>query len=109
MPCSARMGTHCFRISACDATNEGRALLLLEAQGLIKLADDSNLSSTPKDIVENPKNLTFTDTTVRILSALNEDSKAQIEAMANELCQDYLAQQDATANKNDLNALFNIG
>ena len=55
------------------------------------------------------KNLTFTDTTVRILSALNEDSKAQIEAMANELCQDYLAQQDATANKNDLNALFNIG
>ena len=42
-----------------DATNEGRALLLLEAQGLIKLADDSNLSSTPKDITENPKNLTF--------------------------------------------------
>ena len=44
-----------------DATNEGRALLLLEAQGLIKLADDSNLSSTPKDITENPKNLTFTE------------------------------------------------
>ena len=58
---------------------------------------------------EGCKNLTFTDTTVRILSALNEDSKAQIEAMTNELCQDYLAQQDATANKNDLNALFNIG
>lgn len=58
---------------------------------------------------EGCKNLTFTDTTVRIQSALNEDSKAQIEAMANELCQDYLAQQDATANKNDLNALFNIG
>ncbi len=58
---------------------------------------------------EGCKDLTFTDTTVRILSALNEDSKAQIEAMANELCQDYLAQQDATANKNDLNALFNIG
>ena len=58
---------------------------------------------------EGCKNLTFTDTTVRILSALNEDSKAQIEAMANELCQDYLAQQDATANKNDLTALFNIG
>ena len=37
------------------------ALLLLEKQGLIKLADDSNLSSTPKDIVENPKNLTFTE------------------------------------------------
>ena len=55
------------------------------------------------------KNLTFTDTTVRILSALNDDSKAQIEAITDELCKDYLAQQDATANKNDLSALFNIG
>ena len=41
-----------------DPTNEGRALLLLEAQGLIKLADSSNLEATPNDIVENPKNLT---------------------------------------------------
>lgn len=44
-----------------DATNEGRALLLLEAQGLIKLTDSSNLAATPKDIAENPKNLTFTE------------------------------------------------
>ena len=44
-----------------DPTNEGRALLLLEAQGLIKLADSSNLEATPNDIVENPKNLTFTE------------------------------------------------
>ena len=55
------------------------------------------------------KNLTFTDTTVRILSALNDDSKSQIEALADELCKDYLAQHDDTANKNDLSALFNIG
>ncbi|MEE1014570.1 MAG: flavin reductase [Lachnospiraceae bacterium] len=58
---------------------------------------------------EGSKNLTFTDTTVKILSALNDDSKAQIEAMANELCMDYLQQQEHTANKNDLTALFNIG
>ena len=44
-----------------DPTNEGRALLLLEAQGLITLSDSSNLSSTPKDIAENPKNLTFVE------------------------------------------------
>ena len=62
-----------------------------------------------RNMLQNSKNLTFTDTTVRIFSALNDDSKAQIEALANELCKDYLAQQDATANKNDLNALFNIG
>lgn len=42
-----------------DATNEGRALLLLEAQGLIKLKDSSNLESTPNDIAENSKNLQF--------------------------------------------------
>ena len=62
-----------------------------------------------KGMFEKSKNLTFTDTTVKILSALNEDSKAQIEAMAEELCKEYLAQQDATANKNDMSALFNIG
>ena len=55
------------------------------------------------------KNLNFTNTTVRIMSALNDESKAQIEDLANELCRDYLAQQDATANKNDLTALFKIG
>ena len=53
-----------------DATNEGRALLLLEKQGLIKLADDSNLSSTPNDIVENPKNLTFTEVEAAIVPTI---------------------------------------
>ena len=62
-----------------------------------------------KGMFENSKNITFADTTVKIKSALNEESKNQIEALANELCQDYLAQSDETANKNDLNALFNIG
>ena len=42
-----------------DATNEGRALLLLESQGLITLDDSSNLTATPNNIVDNPKNLEF--------------------------------------------------
>jgi D-methionine transport system substrate-binding protein len=42
-----------------DTTNEGRALLLLEANGLITLSDDAGLECTPNDIVENPHNLTF--------------------------------------------------
>lgn len=62
-----------------------------------------------RSMFESSKNLTFTDTTVRILSALNDESKAQIEALAEELCKDYLAQHAETANKNDLSALFNIG
>ena len=40
-----------------DLTNEARALLLLEAQGLITLKEDAGLEATKNDIVENPKNL----------------------------------------------------
>ena len=42
-----------------DTTNEARALLLLEANGLIKLDPNAGFKATPKDIVENPKNLKF--------------------------------------------------
>ncbi len=62
-----------------------------------------------KGMLADCKNLTYTDTTVRILSALNEESSDQLNTLADELCRDYLAQRDATANKNDLSALFNIG
>ena len=40
-----------------DTTNEARALLLLETNGLIKLNPDAGLAATPIDITENPKNL----------------------------------------------------
>ncbi len=40
-----------------DTTNEARALLLLEAQGLIKLKADAGLKATINDIEENPKKL----------------------------------------------------
>ena len=40
-----------------DTTNEARALLLLEAQGLLKLKDGAGLKATKTDIVENPKSL----------------------------------------------------
>lgn len=42
-----------------DAVNGGRALILLESNGLIKLSADAGLKATEKDIVENPKNLKF--------------------------------------------------
>ena len=62
-----------------------------------------------REMLSSCKNLTFTDTTVKLLSALNEESTAQLNTLAEELCREYLARQDATANKNDLSALFNIG
>ena len=66
-------------------------------------------AKTMKKMLEGCKNLTYTDTTVKIASALNSESSEQLEKLANELCQDYLAQHDETANKNDMTALFNIG
>ena len=66
-------------------------------------------AKTMRGMLEGCKNLTFTETTVRILSALNEESREQVETLAAELCRDYLAQHSETANKNDLTALFNIG
>ncbi len=60
-------------------------------------------------MLEGCKNLTFAENTVHIKSALNEESNAQLEALAKELCRDYLAQKDDTADKNDMTALFRIG
>ena len=40
-----------------DTTNEARALLLLEANGIIKLKDGAGLTATKQDIVENPHNV----------------------------------------------------
>lgn len=44
-----------------DATNEGRALLLLQAQGVIKLDEVAGITATVKDIVENPLNIDFVE------------------------------------------------
>ncbi|SAL73739.1 MetQ/NlpA family ABC transporter substrate-binding protein [Caballeronia telluris] len=40
-----------------DPTNGGRALLLLQKQGLLKLRADAGLKATPLDVVDNPKKL----------------------------------------------------
>ena len=44
-----------------DATNEGRALLVLQQEGLITLAEDAGITATINDIVDNPKNLEFSE------------------------------------------------
>ena len=62
-----------------------------------------------KSMLEKSKNLTYTENNVKIISALNAQSLEQLENLAAELSKEYLAQQDKTANKNDLSALFKIG
>ena len=65
-------------------------------------------AKTMKKMLEGCKNLTYLDT-ITIKSAMSDENKEQIEKLADELCMDYLAQHDETANKQDLTALFNIG
>ena len=62
-----------------------------------------------KGMLEECKNLTYTENRVKILSALNDESNAQITALSDELCREYLARQEETANKNDLTALYKLG
>lgn len=66
-------------------------------------------AKTMKNMLGNCKNLEFSENTVHIKSALNEESSAQLDALSEELCAEYLAKQSNTADKNDLKALFNIG
>ena len=44
-----------------DPTNEGRAFLLLQQEGLVTLKDPENLEATPVDVAENPHNLNFVE------------------------------------------------
>ena len=62
-----------------------------------------------REMMAKCKKINWLDTTVKILSAMNQDNQDQLESMADELCKEYIAQNDTLANKNDLTALFRIG
>ena len=62
-----------------------------------------------KEKLASSKNITWLKTTVRIQSAVKQENVEQIEAMAEELCRDYIAQSEEMANKQDLTALYRIG
>ncbi len=83
---------------------KNRTVALIENGSWAPLA-----AKTMKAMFEKSENITFAENVVTVKSALSEESTAQIEALSDELCQDYLARQDKTANKSDMTALFNIG
>lgn len=56
-----------------DATNEARALLLLEANGLITLADGAGLTATKNDITDNPKNLDIREMEAALLPTVLDE------------------------------------
>ncbi len=59
-----------------DPTNEARALLLLQEQGIIQLKDPSNLSSTILNISSNPKNIQFLEVDAAMLPRSLQDVDA---------------------------------
>lgn len=56
-----------------DATNEARALLLLEQEGLITLADGVGLSATKESIVDNPHNFDIKELNAELLTTTLQD------------------------------------
>jgi D-methionine transport system substrate-binding protein len=56
-----------------DATNEARALLLLEQEGLIKLKDGAGINATKEDIIENPHNYEIYEAKAELLTTLLSD------------------------------------
>jgi len=56
-----------------DPSNRGRALILLEKQGLIKLKNSNDLLSTVADIVENPKNLKISEVDTSVAARALDD------------------------------------
>ncbi len=87
-----------------ERSYQNRTVALMENGSWAPLA-----AKVMKGMLEASKNITFAENTVKIMSALNDESKKQIDSLAEELCKEYLAQQSETANKQDLTALFNIG
>ena len=57
-----------------------------------------------RESLEKCKNITFAESTVKILSALNDESSSQLENLTKELCEGYEISEN-----NDFSALFNIG
>lgn len=61
-----------------DPTNGGRALLLLQDKGIIKLKEGTGLTPSPLDVAENPKNLKFLELDAAQLPRALKDADAAI-------------------------------
>lgn len=83
---------------------QNRTIALIENGSWAPLA-----AKVMKNMFAGSKNITFTNTTVTIKSAVKSEAKEALETLASELCRDYIAQSDDKANKNDMTALFKIG
>ncbi|HEX2147216.1 MAG TPA: MetQ/NlpA family ABC transporter substrate-binding protein [Pseudorhizobium sp.] len=61
-----------------DPTNGGRALLVLQAHGLIKVDPETGLNPTPAHVTENPKNIQFAELDAAQLPRSLDDTDASV-------------------------------
>ena len=90
-----------------DTTNEARALLLLEANGIIKLKEGAGITATIMDIADNPKNIKFREVEAAQLPNVLKDvdyavinSNYAIAAGLNPVEQSLIAEGSASAYAN---------
>ncbi|MDO5361775.1 MAG: flavin reductase [Eubacteriales bacterium] len=62
-----------------------------------------------REMFEKSKKISWLNNNIKIMSSLSGENMEQLEAMADELCKEYVAQSPEKANKNDMTALFKIG
>ena len=93
-----------FISALCERGFKNRTVALIENGSWAPMA-----LKVMKNMLEPCKNITFAENSVTILSSPNDETNKKTDELAKELCKDYLARQDTTANKNDLTALFKIG
>ena len=83
---------------------QNRAIGLIENGSWAPLA-----GKIMREMFEKSKKISWLNNNVKIMSSLSGENMEQLEAMADELCKEYVAQSPEKANKNDMTALFKIG
>ena len=98
-----------------DVVNEARALRMLEATGLIKLAEDITELATVADIVENPKGLQFFEMEAALTASMMSDPSVHIAFLNGTHAKDaglsndqalYMEQYDP--NNPDMHGIINV-
>ena len=91
-----------------DTTNEARALLLLEDQGIITLEDGAGITATVKDIKDNPYNIEFQEVEAAQLPSILQDVDYAVINSNYALDADLNPMEDALAIEGSSSAYSNI-
>lgn len=83
---------------------QNRAIALIENSSWAP-----NAANGMRKMLEGCKKLRYTKNAVQIHSAVSPENVKELDALANELCKEYMASSPVLANKNDTAAMFKIG